>query len=124
MILDRDMPGMEHYLLMRRFFHEVVPFHRVRPAQQIVSGGEYEPGSRPLALADEELGLVALYLPTGGEASLALPAEKTYSARWFDTRTGALSQASPERGEGGVRIVAPGGAGEHARDWALVLEAE
>jgi hypothetical protein len=118
MILDRDQEGMPQFLLMRRFFHDVVPFHRVRPAPELVAG-DYAWGRRPSALASEERDLVAVYLPTGGTVTLDLPEGRQRSAQWFDTRTGEMSGAEPAGGA--LTFAAPEGGGERPWDWALVL---
>ncbi|KPK65553.1 MAG: hypothetical protein AMK73_02695 [Planctomycetes bacterium SM23_32] len=122
MILERDQEGMPQFLLMRRFFREVVPFDAVRPAPGLVRG-EYEWGRRPSALASEGRDLVAVYLPTGGRVELDLPAEAGYAAQWFDTRTGGMSNAEPAGGKGALAFVGPEGGGDRPWDWVLVLRA-
>jgi hypothetical protein len=124
MILDRDQAGMEQFLLMRRFFREVVPFHKVRPASEVIVRRDCEFGHSPSALASKERDLVAVYLPTGGRVDLNLPAGRRRSAQWFDPRTGRLSPASAG-GRGKVRsFEAPAGGGDHPWDWVLVLRAQ
>jgi hypothetical protein len=118
MVLDRDQEGMAHFLLVRRFLDEVVPFARVRPAPELIPEGDCPFGRRPLAVADEERELVAVYLPAGGAVAPLLPEGRVYSARWYDPRTGELSPAESADG----RFEAPAGGGERPHDWALVLE--
>ncbi|MFO8006801.1 MAG: DUF5060 domain-containing protein [Candidatus Brocadiia bacterium] len=120
MLLEEDQAGMEQFLLMRRFFHQIVPFEKVRPAPALVQGEGWDRGHAPLAMADAERELVAVYLPVGGEVTLKLPEGKRYGARWFDVRTGKLSAAAAENGR---YFSAPAGGGEHPYDWILVLEA-
>lgn len=122
MILDRDQAGMPQFLLMRRFFTEVAPFDRVRPAPELVAG-DYEWGRRPSALADPSRDLVAVYLPTGGRVRLRLPGPQRYRAEWFDTRTGKMRRAQTTVGKG-PNYSAPVGGGERPWDWILVLRAK
>jgi len=120
MIVDRDQQGMAQFLLMRRFFTEVVPFHRVRPAPELVRPRDWEHGCRPLALADPGRDVIAVYLPVGGTVALDLPEGKRHTARWFDPRTGELQDADP--GETAVVFTAAtAGSAERPWDWVLVL---
>ena len=121
MILEEDQAGMEQFLLMRRFFHEIVPFEKVRPAPALVEGQCWERGHAPLALADGECDLVAVYLPVGGQVTLKLRDGKEYEARGFDVRTGELRPASAQAAG---RFAAPAGGGQHPHDWILVLESK
>ena len=52
MILDKDQPGVADLRQVRRFFTEIVPFERLRPAA-IVSG-DYQAGHRPALLILDE----------------------------------------------------------------------
>ena len=116
MILDKDQPGVADLINVRRFFTEVVPFERVRPATIVSS--EYRAGHRPLAIATAERDVAAVYFPAGGTAHLTEPV--TGTARWFDPRTGALTGAKLEDP---IAISAPEGVDEHGRplDWVLVV---
>jgi hypothetical protein len=115
-ILDRDQPGMADYLLVRRFFTEVVSFHRLRPAPDLLPRQEYPSGH---ALATPERDIVAVYLPVGGEIAPALPTGRVYAAQWFDPRTGELQAATATGGS----YSCPGGtdAQGHPWDWVLLL---
>lgn len=119
MVLDRDQAGMADLLQVRRFFVEVVPFHRLRPAPEVVAPGDWGFGRRPLALASDERDVVAVYLPIGGTVKLSLPGEADrHQARWFDPRTGELSPAAARDGR---TFEAPTGGGERPLDWVLLL---
>jgi hypothetical protein len=123
MILDRDQPGLAYLLHVRRFFTEVVPFHRMQPAPEILSPGEYALGRRPLALATADRDVVAVYLPAGGTAALSLPVGGSYRAQWYDPRTGVLQSALPALETEALSFAAPPGGDEKGRpwDWILVL---
>jgi len=121
MVLEADQAGMEQFLLMRRFLHEAVPFHKVKPAPQLIATGGWDFGHRPSALADGDLGLAAVYLPAGGAVELNLPKGKRYVARWFGTRTGRLRPASPAHKRRPASFCAPPGGRKHPWDWVLVL---
>ncbi len=121
MVLDRDQPGLEHLLHVRRFFTEVLPFAALRPAEGLASGSQ-ERGCQPLALASEDGRQVAVYLPVGGEVTIdpSLPLAE-YRGEWYDPVAGTLQPVklesadlcSPERVTNG-----------HPQDWVLVLRAD
>ena len=123
MVLDEDQPGLVYLLHLRLFFTEVVPFHQMRRAPEVVVAGEYASGHHPLALATEGRDIVALYLPAGGSVSLSLPNDKSYKFQWYDPRTGELSPASPSARDRMLSFCTPGGQDkeEHPWDWVLVL---
>jgi len=125
MSLDEDQPGLVYLLYLRRFFTEVVPFHRMRPAPELLVPGEAAPGHSPLALATTDRDVVAVYLPTGGAVELSLPVGRAYHARWYDPTTGELCPAAPPAGDERSRFVTPLGEDEegHPWDWVLVLTA-
>jgi len=120
MLLEEDQPGMVDLLHVRRFFTEIAPFARLRPAPDLVAEGPGELGHRAQALASPERDLIAVYLPTGGEVRLQLPAEGRLRAQWFDPRRGELQPA-----DGGPRFASPGGGEQPDRpwDWVLLLSA-
>jgi hypothetical protein len=120
MVLEEDQPGLVYLLHLRHFFTQLVPFARMSPAPQIVRPGEYGRGFRPLALATEERDVIAVYMPTGGTATLRLPRGGRYHAQWFDPRTGELSSAALSKRKG-YRVQAPGGADRHGHPWDWVL---
>jgi hypothetical protein len=123
MILDQDQPGLVYLLHMRRFFTEVVPFYRMRPAPEVVVPGEHAPGHRPLALATTGRDVVAVYLPAGGTVDLSLPQGREYDARWYDPRSGELRPATSLTEGTAPGFAAPAGESEngHPWDWVLVL---
>jgi hypothetical protein len=126
MILDQDQPGLVYLLHLRRFFTEVVPFHQMQPAPEIVLPGEYAPGHRPLALATDSADVVAVYLPVGGRVDLSLPEGKAHDAQWYDPRTGELHPATPSTEGPPLSFSAPVGKGknQHPWDWVLILSAQ
>jgi hypothetical protein len=120
---DDQHPGMDYLLLVRKFFTEVVPFHHLRVASQVISEGNDAVGHRPRVLASEAQDVVAVYLPTGGRVTLRLT-QSEYRAQWFDPRTGALTEATPQGDTAaGLSFTAPVGGGAQPWDWALVLRA-
>ena len=116
--LEEDQPGLADLLQVRRFFGEIVPFAELRPAPGLIEGEGWEPGQRPLALANGDRSRVAVYLPTGGEVELTLPDDSASAWSWFDPRSGEQTAASAA--EVGMRFVAPEGGGDRPWDWVLV----
>ena len=109
---------MDDYLLVRRFFTGLVPFHRLRPAPDLLPTREYPSGHAPAALATTERDIVAVYLPVGGEIAPAVPSGHGYAARWFDPRSGDLQEATAI--EGTYRCPDGTDAQGHPQDWVLL----
>lgn len=121
-VLDQDQPGLVYLLHLRRFLTELVPFHALRPAPELVVGPEpAQVGHQPLALAAADQALVLAYLPTGGRVELALPSAQAYRAEWFDPREGSLQPATMDADQ--TIFESPPGqdAIGHPWDWILVL---
>jgi hypothetical protein len=117
MELAEDTPGVSDLIVLRRLMTEDVPFHRMRPAPELI-GGDYPPGHRPLALLRDDDRLSLIYLPAGGRVTT----DMTGSARWFDPRLGTYEAATA--GEGGY-FCPPGlDEGGHPHDYLLLIEAE
>ncbi|MEA3346369.1 MAG: hypothetical protein U9Q78_09065 [Chloroflexota bacterium] len=95
MNLDQDQPGLAYLLHLRRFFIEVVPFHRMQPASTVVVPSDRESGHRPLALSSEDCDVVAVYLPVGGRVELDLPVDRDYNTN--GTIPGQASFSRPHR---------------------------
>jgi hypothetical protein len=123
MVLDQDQPGLVYLLHLRRFFHEVAPFHRLRPAPESIFSPDRDTGFGPLALASPERDIIAVYLPGGGPVDLAIEHGNGHSAQWYDPRTGTLTPATPSDQGDGLAFIAPsaGGSAEHPPDWVLVI---
>ena len=121
-MLERDQPGLDFLLHLRRFFIDIMNFSELRSAPQLIVSGEDGLGHRPSVLAAEGAERVAVYLPVGGEVTLRLP-EAEREERWFDPRTGEL-QPAEARVEGDRRTyAAPAGGGERPWDWVLISAA-
>lgn len=118
-VLDEDQPGLAYLLHLRRFFTEVVPFADLRPAADVVAGGDTATGHRPLALATAARDTVAVYLPTGGSVTVRGNAAGG-RAIWFDPRTGETCPAQGQADADGARFDAPVGGGARPDDWVLV----
>ncbi len=110
-----SLPGSADMKRLAELFTSL-PWWTLRPAQEILAA---QPSSddpaRFVAAARSEDGSVAvLYLPVGGEITLApgVAAEKTH-AQWFDPRTGQRKEASPTDSN---RFAAP-----DTQDWVLLL---
>jgi hypothetical protein len=116
MVLDRDQRGAADLVQVGRFFTEIVPFARLQPADMI--SGDYPAGYRPVTLASPERDFVAIYFPAAGTAALKEPIAGT--AKWFDPRSGALSDAGLKDPS---TIAAPMDTDEngHPLDWVLVI---
>lgn len=124
LLLDEDQPGLAFLLQLRRFFTEIVPFARLRPAPDLIEPAVWAPGYRPLALATAERDLLAVYLPIGGAVDVRIPADRGWSARWFDPRRGEVAEARvghSSRQPGTARFQAPESRRERPDDWVLVL---
>ncbi len=122
MILDQDQPSLAELQHLHRFATEMVPFHTLRPASELLVDEDYARGYAPLVLADSGGTLVAVYFPAGGEARLALGADSTYSMQWYDTTTGILTDELPaDSGD----LFRPPADSNTARpqDWVLLLHA-
>lgn len=115
MELGVDQPGMADFVLWRKFFTELVPWTRLRPAPALLAKSERYAGHNPLAMATPERDVVIAYLPAGGSVDLGSSCDGLRS-RWFDPRTGAVSEASPR---GGVFASPPGGPSDRPLDWVL-----
>jgi hypothetical protein len=63
------------------FFQDHLPFHRMQPADQLVSP------KTNYALVDEER-LLVVYIPSGGASSIKLNPLNTYMLNWFDPVSG------------------------------------
>jgi hypothetical protein len=120
MELGEDLPGLHQLLHLRRFLTELAPFHRLRPAPDLLRQGDVPHGHRPSALASPARELVAVYLPVGGKVELDLPAGAR-NARWFDPRSGELREAATSGS--GVFEAPGGGSPERPHDWALLFTA-
>lgn len=116
MVLDRDQPGVADLVQAGRFFTEIVPFARLQPAEMIV--GDYPAGYRPLALASAERGIVAIYFPAAGTATIREPIAG--SAKWFDPRSGTLRDASLTN-PGTISAPTEIDENGHPFDWVLVI---
>lgn len=127
MLLEEDQPGMVDLRHVRRFFTEVVSFHELQPAPELLSPGEYGAGERPSALATRDRDCICVYLPVGGAVHLQLsPTADGYLAEWYDTQAGTLVEgtaAAPVNDDNGIVYASPGGndVDGHPVDWVLVL---
>jgi hypothetical protein len=121
--LEEDQPGVAYLLHFKRFFSELVPFHRLQPAQDLLKSEHDRPGRTPRVLAAADHSVIAVYLPAGGDFEIEVPGE-AWSTRWFDPRTGELEDAEAQVSEKGARFSAPPGYSEagHPWDWALLLQ--
>jgi hypothetical protein len=111
----KDQEGLASLVHMKRFLTEVVRFEQLRPVPDLVVDQSTERGHRPLALASADLRTVVAYLPVGGEVTLSVEGGQS---RWFDPRTGGLTDADPWQGS----AKSPGGS-HHGRpyDWTLAI---
>jgi hypothetical protein len=126
MDLENDQEGVRCFEHLHRFVTEVVPFHRLRPAPELIVEPEpaYARGTAPLALASGGRDLATVYFPAGGRATLRLP-EGAYTAQWYDPRTGAVGAAEAVRTPNGLQVTAPATQDVSGRpeDWVLTLSA-
>ena len=118
-LLDEDQTGVEYLLQLRSFFTSVFDFAHVAPTTSSLVKGEDAPGRAPLVIETHDQKAVAVYLPAGGDVEIVAPEVSGYSARWFDPRTGELSQATA--GPAGATFSPPPGPGPQPPDWILVL---
>lgn len=120
--LDEDQPGLAHLQHIWRFVTELVPFHEVNSAPELLGEIEAEVGHRPQALANEDRTIVAVYLPTGKRVSLWLDDSVQHEFQWFDPRSGRLQPAVAQH-EGRLVAFDPPSVGDPSRPWDWVLVA-
>jgi hypothetical protein len=99
------------------FFQRHLPFDEMSSADDLVS----TPGVFCLARPGH---VYALYIPSGGEASLWLP-DARYGLRWYDPRHGGDLQAGGEAAVtgGGYRTIRRPPA-DPSRDWVALIRLE
>lgn len=112
MDLETDLPGTADLVVLNGFVGGEIPFERMQPAPDLVSG-DWPPGHRPLALAEAGGGLRLVYMPVGG--TLDIPGDGR--AEWFDPRSGARQPA----GESPFAAPAGADASGNPMDWILIL---
>jgi hypothetical protein len=126
MDLEHDQEGVLYFQHLHRFVTDVVPFHQLHPAQELLADREppYAWGHTPLVLASAARDLVAIYFPAGGEATLALPGS-AYTAQCYDPRTGAIQAGRLAETPAGWEVGVPETVDAEARplDWVLTLAA-
>ena len=96
------------------FFQKYLPFADMTSANKLVSGK----GNLCLAKAG---GVYAVYLPSGGEAKLTLPAGR-FSVAWYNPRTGGVlrtGSVTVATGPGAVSLGRP--PAEAGKDWAVLV---
>ena len=117
-ILDRDQPGLEFLLHLRRFFTEVVPFHRLRPVSDLAHTSDGRRGYQPLVMTSPERDIAVIYLPAGGEVTIGMDVS-SLPAKWFDPRTGTVVDGGTRSG---MTFSPPEQPEEtHPNDWVLIL---
>jgi hypothetical protein len=129
MDLAHDQEGVAYLRNVKAFFAEELASSDLRPAPELVAEADGAWGHAPLALADPDRDLVAVYLPAGGAVTLTLDDPDAYPTRWwYDPRTGDRQDVDPAQteanAEGHLTLASPGGTDDagHPWDWALVLE--
>lgn len=120
---SKDQEGVAALVHLKRFFTEVVPFEHLRAAGGLVADGPAERGHRPLTLATGDRDTVVAYLPVGGTITLDLPQDRAWAGRWYDPRTGDLTDAHLQEVGGRVETKSPGGGGDRPFDWVLAITA-
>lgn len=124
MDLAHDQPGVRYFEALHHFFTEVVPFDRLEPSVSLMDDQEeYRRGTRPLVLASDSFGVIAVYMPTGGDVTLVLPRNVNYRAEWYDPRTGELQPAATSSANGCYSAPSEEDA-ERPWDWVLVLQSQ
>jgi hypothetical protein len=115
-VLDTDQAGMADLLQVRRFLTEVVDFTILRPAAGLLAAEQHpDPGRRARVLASADREVVAVYLPVGGDLTVP-PVLTEHRLRWFDPRTGELTEVPP-----GATLVRPPDGGADRDDWIAVF---
>ncbi len=116
-ILDRDQPGLDHLLHVRRFFTEIAPFAALQPVSGLATGDE-RPGRQPLVLASADQDVIVVYLPTGGDVTVS-SLDGSHAIEWFDPRSGEVTHGAAWQA-GPITPPSPP-TGERPDDWVLVL---
>lgn len=129
MDLAHDQEGVAYLRNVKAFFAEELASSDLRPAPELIVEAAGAWGHAPLALADSDRDLVAVYLPAGGDVTLTLDDPDAYPTRWwYDPRTGDRQDVDPAQtqadAEGHLTLASPGGTDDpgHPWDWALVVQ--
>lgn len=117
-----DYPGAFQMNYFRTFF-QMWPFHKLRPAQQLVAGDILNNTAPALAAMARDGRFALIYIPHGQQVDINLDIFKgrTVSARWYNPRMDnyiVLKDFSAE----GTRRFDPPADRARANDWVLVLE--
>jgi len=117
-IPEKDQEGMKYLLILRRFFTEVVEFHRFRPITGIIDKPEqYEYGKKPLCMASPDEDAFLIYLPVGERFRVRISEPERFKCFWFNPRTGEIGEAA-----GTVQMESMSFDAPDEGDWVLVME--
>jgi hypothetical protein len=114
----RGPAGLDHLLHLRRFFTDIVPFADLTVDRTLVREVDRPPGHSPLALSAPNSTLAVVYLPTGGDVTLASDGGFDTS-QWFNPRTGQLADQIPVTNPKFSPPALP--IGDRPDDWVLIL---
>lgn len=100
-------PGASEMRLLRNFF-ESLPWTQLRPAQELLSQKNDDPGTFVTAMATIAKDLIIIYFPIGAQAEINIPSELIESITWFNPSTGETEAG---------KLIAP----NSENDWILVI---
>jgi len=117
-IPEKDQEGMKYLLILKKFFTEVVEFHRFRPVTGIIDKPEqYECGKKPLCMASRDKDTFLVYLPVGERFTIRVSKPEGFRSFWFNPRTGETVEAAGTVQRGSISFDTL-----DSEDWVLVME--
>lgn len=117
-IPEKDQEGMKYLLILKKFFTEVVEFHRFQPVTGIIDKPEqYEYGKKPLCMASRDKDAFLVYLPVGERFTIRVSKPEGFRSFWFNPRTGEIVEAAGTVQRGSISFDTP-----DSEDWVLVME--
>ena len=90
-----DFPGANEMGLLRNLF-ESLPWTQLRPAQELLSQNNNDPGKFASSMVTLEKDLIVVYFPIGAQSEINIPLALIESTTWFnpssgETKTGELA---------------------------------
>ena len=117
-IPEKDQEGIKYLLILRKFFTEIVKFHRFRPVTGIIDKPErYGHGEKPLGMASIDEDAFLIYSPVGKSFTVRIPKPESYKSFWFNPRTGEIGEAVGVLSQGSIRFDTA-----DREDWVLIMK--
>jgi hypothetical protein len=116
-----DHPGAFQMGILRRLF-EARPFHKLKPAQELIPDGPGHGGARIRAAAADDATFLIVYSPRGERFTIDKSLFRTKKTKeiWFDPRYGIASPVHTPDTKG-IQTYTPPTSGR-GNDWILIIE--